>query len=170
MKKYVLTGGPGSGKSSILLELERRGEYVVRESAEDQIKLYQGKGIEKPWLEDDFQDNLLELQLRRESLIPPHADRVWLDRGVLDNFAYISDYNPRMEAAAEKADYESIVFLVENLGSCDTNRVRRERQSEALELERKLENTYRSRGYKIVRVPPIGIENRANYILNHLES
>ena len=48
IRKFVLTGGPGSGKSSIILELERRGEYVVREAAEDVIRLEQAKGIKNP--------------------------------------------------------------------------------------------------------------------------
>ena len=43
-KKYVLSGGPGSGKSSILLGLEQLGEYIVREAAEDYIKYKQAQG------------------------------------------------------------------------------------------------------------------------------
>ena len=45
MKKYILTGGPGSGKSSILLGLEQQGETIIREAAEDYIKHQQAQGI-----------------------------------------------------------------------------------------------------------------------------
>ncbi|MEA3514516.1 MAG: AAA family ATPase [Nanoarchaeota archaeon] len=34
----MLTGGSGSGKSSIILALEQQGEFVIREAAEDYIK------------------------------------------------------------------------------------------------------------------------------------
>ena len=45
----LIYGENGSGKSSILLELERRGEYIIREAAEDVIKRQQSKGIEESY-------------------------------------------------------------------------------------------------------------------------
>lgn len=48
VKKYVITGGPGTGKSSIILALEKKGEHIVHEAAEDFIKLQQARGIKEP--------------------------------------------------------------------------------------------------------------------------
>ena len=79
-QKYILTGAPGSGKSSIILELERRGEYVVREAAEDVIKLAQAKGVEKPWINPGFQKEILRFQIQREQRIHPDAKRAFIDR------------------------------------------------------------------------------------------
>ena len=61
-RKYILTGGPGSGKSSILLELRSRGNTIVREAAEDVIRLEQARGNTKPWELPEFQRKILELQ------------------------------------------------------------------------------------------------------------
>jgi len=83
-KLYVLTGGPSAGKSSILLGLEYlRKETVVREAAEDVIKLHQSLGNPRPWELGDFQDRILQLQLQRENSLP-NIERVFLDRGTLD--------------------------------------------------------------------------------------
>ena len=41
MKRYILTGAPGSGKTAILRQLEREGFGVVDEAATDVIALEQ---------------------------------------------------------------------------------------------------------------------------------
>ena len=38
VKKYVLTGGPGAGKTSLVTYLEILGEVTIREAAEDFIR------------------------------------------------------------------------------------------------------------------------------------
>lgn len=44
VKKYVLTGGPGAGKTSLLIYLEILGELTIREAAEDLIRYQQALG------------------------------------------------------------------------------------------------------------------------------
>ena len=89
-RKYVLTGGPGSGKSSIILALEYRGEAVMREVAGDFINLQQAMGIPEPWKDPKFQDRIRNWQVTREMDADKIAKngRVFLDRGVLDGLAY----------------------------------------------------------------------------------
>ena len=79
-QKYVLTGGPGSGKSSIILALEMQEEYVIREAAEDYIRLRQAQGQPQPWTEADFQDRILDIQMQREARIPLDAEIVSLKK------------------------------------------------------------------------------------------
>ena len=65
-------------------------------------------------------------------------------------------------------DYEKI-FLIENLGNCQTNGVRREDLAEALELERLQEQNYRDLGYEVVRIAPASVDERAREILRYVE-
>lgn len=164
-KKYILTGAPGSGKSSTLLELESRGEYIIREAAEDVIKLEKKRGIETPWEEPDFQRKILHLQLKREAGIPSSLERVFIDRGVLDGLAYTQ---PRTEISREiqwvSHAYEG-VFLIENIGSIERNGIRRETYDEALELEKKLTEIYLMAGYRIIKIPSAPVKDRAETIL-----
>ena len=169
-KKIVLTGGPGTGKSSIILALESQGEYTIREVAEDYIKLRQAQGQQEPWVESDFQTRILELQMQREARIPREAERVFIDRGLADGIAYsqlgTEVYNQILETA--KATKYDRVYLVENLGFTDTNGVRREAQQEAVELGNKLEQEYRNLGYNPIRIPVMPVNERAKFVLENI--
>ncbi len=168
-RKYILTGGPGSGKSSILLELASRGQTIIREAAEDVIRLEQARGNPKPWELPDFQRKILDLQKLNEvwadyGTLP--SSEVYIDRGVHDGLAYTSEgtdiYNLIQRETQRK--YAG-VFLIENLGSIQTNDIRREDQAGALELERKLDFIYQSCGYLVQRIASAPVKERADMIL-----
>lgn len=168
MKNYILTGCPGSGKSSILLYLEIvKGEHIIREAAEDYIRLRQAQGQSAPWTEADFQLNILDIQVQRNAKIPPNAPRVFIDRGYEDGRAYSDDKTllERISQASKGKRYD-LVFLVENLGSTQTNGVRRENHEEALRLEKRVEEIYQGLGYQPVRIPAGPVEDRAKAIMD----
>jgi predicted ATPase len=167
---YLLTGGPGSGKSSIILELEIRGEYTAREGAEDIIKRGQADGYEKPWEQPDFQKKILNLQLLREGRIPSKLERAFLDRGIPDGLAYAGPETPTGKLIKQNTPQYAGVFLIENLGSTDTNRVRREDQAAALEVEKKLERIYQDLGYKVHRIGPGTVNQRTDRILELIQT
>ncbi|MBN2052867.1 AAA family ATPase [Candidatus Woesearchaeota archaeon] len=171
MKRYILTGGPGAGKSSIILALEKQGEYTIREAAEDCIKLKQAQGIKEPWTEPGFQESILELQQQREARVPKEAARVFIDRGLLDGLAYTK---PRTETykkiaeAAAKTKYD-LVFIIEPLETVEKTAVRREDMKEALEIRKKLEETYRQAGYEPILIKAGPLEQRVKKILAHIK-
>src|SRR6516164_8547641 len=53
MKRYILTGTPGSGKTSLLHELKSQGYSVVEEAATDVIALEHRCGNLEPWMQAD---------------------------------------------------------------------------------------------------------------------
>jgi len=165
-KKIVLTGGPGTGKSSIILALENLGEYTIREAAEDWIKYRQAYGIKEPWLEENFQDNILELQLLRESRIPEKATKLFIDRGIADGLAYATPGTTiyeRIKCAAEKTRYDKI-FLIEHLEETEKTEVRRENHEEALRIGDKLEKVYSELGYHITRIEKAPLSKRVQQV------
>jgi predicted ATPase len=168
MEKIVLTGGPGSGKSSIILGLEEIGEAVIREAAEDFIKLKQAQGIREPWLQPGFQEGILRLQLQREARIPNEAQRAFLDRGIADGLAYTDPNSETYQRVLSAVPAYNRIFLVENLGSTETNQVRRENYQEALEIERKLEEVYKTLGYEPIKIGPGTVQERIATILKTL--
>src|SRR6266699_1019649 len=66
MKRYILTGTPGSGKTSILHELKSQGYSVVEEAATDVIALEHRHGNPEPHLQADFIDKIIRLQKQRQ--------------------------------------------------------------------------------------------------------
>ncbi len=169
-QKYILTGAPGSGKSSILLELERRGEHIIREAAEDVIKRYQAKGIEKPWELPNFQGEILDLQIQRENRIPQEAKRVFIDRGIYDGLAYLKEGSEIYKKIKEDGRNYSKIFFIGRLQKTETNKTRREDDLEAALLENKLQETYLQQGYELFKIPQLQLEERAELILNWINS
>ena len=171
--KHILTGGPGSGKSSLILALEQKGEYCIREAAEDIIRYQQALGNKEPWLNPDFQDWILNLQIQREQRIPKEAKRAFIDRGLVDGLAYYElrgrEPSKAIKEATRNLDYEK-VFLIQNLGNCLKTEVRRENLEEALKLERLLKKNYETLGYKVIRIGPAPLEERMSQLLSYIKA
>lgn len=66
VRRFIFTGTPGSGKTSVIMELEKLGHTVIHEAATDVISIEQVKGIEKPWEERDFVDQITYMQKGRQ--------------------------------------------------------------------------------------------------------
>lgn len=154
-----------------MLALEKRGEYIIREAAEDVIKTLQAEGIKEPWLLPDFQEQILELQKQREARIQPEAKRVFIDRGVIDGLAYTDkeDICRKIKEAEKQAGYEKKVFLIEHLGHTEKTEVRREDHEEAIKLGEKLGQIYKELGYEIIRIPAGTVKERLEKMLEELD-
>lgn len=70
MKRYVVTGAPGAGKTSILRELARLGYAVVTEAATDVIVAAQALGEAEPWRGPGFVDTIVAVQRQRQQVAP----------------------------------------------------------------------------------------------------
>lgn len=87
-RRYVLTGAPGSGKTALLEALRQRGHLVVEEAATEVITRQQNRGINEPWLREDFVDLIVRLQRQRQTTPVPNTVGVQLyDRSPLCTLA-----------------------------------------------------------------------------------
>ncbi|MGA9721125.1 MAG: AAA family ATPase, partial [Candidatus Binatus sp.] len=88
MKRYILTGTPGCGKTSIIRSLELAGYPVVEEAATDLIALRQAQGVAEPWRRASFIDDIVNLQKRRQILVADLSSEVqFFDRSPLCSYA-----------------------------------------------------------------------------------
>ncbi|MAH46443.1 hypothetical protein CMI37_11465 [Candidatus Pacearchaeota archaeon] len=175
VEKIALTGAPGSGKTSVLQELECiYEERTIPEAAEDIIKYLQAKGNPKPWELPDFQDRILRLQLQREEQAEQLEGRAFIDRGILDGMAYYQLHGKTLSEAMQEAvkqaegRYEK-VFLIEIRDNCQKTGIRRENLKEARVLEKLQHKNYTDAGYNVEIIPLIRIEDRAKRILRSLQ-
>src|SRR3989344_138997 len=169
-KKYVLTGGPSAGKSSILIGLEFSGESVVNEVATDYIRYMQAQFKPEPWTESNFQNMILKLQLLRECKISENLERIFLDRGIPDGLAYEKEGTENYQIIldiAKKTRYDQI-FVVKPLEFTRTTQVRRENRGEALELCQKMDEVYKGLGYTPLKIEAGPLEERIKFIFEHL--
>ncbi|HSS97677.1 MAG TPA: AAA family ATPase, partial [Terriglobales bacterium] len=134
MKRYILTGTPGSGKTTVLHELKRQGYAVVEEAATDVIAIEHSRGIAEPWRQTDFIDKIVQLQKQRQldMLLSPDELQVY-DRSPICTFALCRylEYQPsasllaEMERIDRENIYERQVFFLENLGFCQPTEARK---------------------------------------------
>ncbi|PRY44889.1 AAA family ATPase [Umezawaea tangerina] len=178
MPKYVLTGTPGAGKTSVLRLLETTGHTVVEEAATDAIALAHALGREDPWQDRTFIDAVLALQRRRQDAVPattPHT--VFFDRSPVCTLA-LSRYLgfPTSPLLAREVDrvvaegvYEQTAFLVRNQGFVRRTAARRISMEDSLVFERVHERTYRELGFDLVEVPAGPLADRAALVCRTVE-
>lgn len=160
MKRYVLTGGHGVGKSSVIAALEHRGEHVAYEAAATIRSLGHARG--QPFPEDipDFEGRALSLHLQRESRVPATAHRVFFDRGATDHLAYsrIGGWPlTEAEVAACRSVRYDLAFLAEPPSS-GLPTVGRVEAAFCRRLVAAIEEIYTELGIPVVRLPygPVG--------------
>jgi predicted ATPase len=172
LEKHVLTGGPGVGKTTVLLELEKLGHCIVPESArmviaEEQQKLDGDLPWTKPY---EFQCRVVDRQLELEQRV--HGDgQAFLDRGLIDVLAFHRHYRipmpPELPFEARKREYATIFFF-DTLPSYRTDAQRKEKPEQARAIHDLIAQTYRELGYGLVRVPVLEPKERAQYIIDYV--
>ena len=173
MRRYILTGAPGGGKTAILRLLERRGHAVVEEAATDVIALATAEGRSLPHTDPGFIDDILDLQVTRQA----RADRVDNDRVIFDRspictwaLAVFLGYapSPALRAEVERIDREGVyargVFFIQNQGFVTTTDARRITFEDSVAFEQVHAETYRQFGYDLIAIPPGPLAERAGRI------
>jgi len=177
MKRYILTGAPGAGKTLILRQLEVEGFSVVEEAATDLIALWHAQGIAEPWREDFFLDAIAELQKQRQmrAAFEPVAIQ-FHDRSAICTAA-LATYLERPASATlirelgriqAESIFEKQVFFIRNLGFIKNTDARRISFEDTLRFERIHEDVYRSFGVDLVFIEPGSVVARAAEITNAL--
>lgn len=84
MRRFIISGAPGAGKTAIIRQLELDGFSVVEEAATDVIAAAQARGIAEPWTDASFIDTVADLQKQRQirAAYQP-ADVQFYDRSVV---------------------------------------------------------------------------------------
>ncbi|GAB3675902.1 AAA family ATPase [Saccharopolyspora tripterygii] len=174
MPRYVLTGAPGAGKTAILRQLEIEGHVVVEEAATDVIALAQARGVEKPWEDSRFIDEVITLQRRRESAV--RAATAFFDRSPVCTLA-LSRYlgfspTPLLTDAIERVvaakTYSATVFFVRSQGFVEPTAARQISHEDSLAFEQLHEKTYRELGFRLVEVPAARLDERVALVRQNL--
>ena len=168
LKKFIITGGPGSGKSTTIKALSAMGYQTVDEASriiiEEQLK--EGGDI-VPWKRlHEFNVVISNLQMELESAA--REGTVFLDRGIIDNLAYCEwggiEPPNELKKAVEKSRYDKVFLLMPLPIVNDV--VRRENQAEAEKLSGLIKKAYQSLGYEVIEVPPSAVEDRVKFIID----
>ena len=172
-KKIIITGGPGTGKSTIINELIKRGYACLQEISRQVTLQAQKNGIDQLFLTNPLLFSELLLKGRQQQYIESknlETDIVFFDRGIPDVLAYmdfIGDVYPESFIHLCKASPYDTVFILkpwEDIYTSDNERY--ESFEQALQIHDHLVNTYKNYNYTLIDVPFDTVENRTNFILN----
>ena len=173
MKRFILTGAPGAGKTAILRQLEIDGFSVVEEAATDIIAAAQAKGIPEPWMNASFIDEVAKLQRERQIRASCQPDEIQFhDRCIVCTMAlatYLgypcsSFLTSELERLKEDSIYETRVFFIRNLGFVTPTDARRISFEETLRFEKIHEDTYRNFDFDLIPIGPGNLLERVHTI------
>ncbi len=170
--KIVLAGGPGTGKSTTLQALVKKGCCCLEEVSRQVTLEAQQQGITQLFLTDPllFSQKLLEGRIAQYKKTDTFTeDFCFLDRGIPDVSAYMEYKNEAVPQNFREADqnfrYDQIFFfpIWEDIYNSDNERY--ESLEEAKKIQYFLRNAYQNLGYNIIEVPKISVEARVDFIL-----
>jgi predicted ATPase len=160
LQRYIFTGAPGAGKTTLVHGLAALGYMVVEEAATDVIAEQQGAGVSEPWTAAEFISDVLRLQVARQGVSPAHGV-VLFDRSPVCTLALTRFLNrPIPQVLTDEVGrlvangfYQREVFFVRPLGFVRPTAARRITYEDSLAFEAIHESTYRSLGFTLIDVP-----------------
>ena len=172
MRRFIITGAPGAGKTAIIRQLELDGFSVVEEAATDVIAATQAQETE-PWRHPSFIDVVAKLQRDRQIRASYQPDDVQFhDRCAVCTAALAvwlgHPFSPFLSSELERirkgAVYQKRVFFIRNLGFVRPTEARRITFEETVRFEKVHEETYRDFGFELVSVEPKSLPERTSII------
>jgi predicted ATPase len=175
---FVITGGPGAGKTTVLHELTRRGFACVPEVARQIIREQMGSnGDALPWGNTArYAELMMERSVARYRENLGCREPRFLDRGIPDTLCYAGiiglDANAivSMRQTCETYRYNQRAIITppwEQIYTTDGER--KQTFAEAVDVYGRMAETYRDCGYELIQLPKISPRERADFILRRLE-
>lgn len=169
---YVITGGPSSGKSTVIELLKDDGYTTTHEVARHFIDLQRINGRSTEEIranQRQFQHKVLNLQIQLERRLDPQ-EMIFLDRGLPDELAYYQYFDlapdEKLVEYLEYATYKKIFIM--DLLPLDKDYARTEDLAAQKALHQLIIDIYKSRSEPIVMVPVLPPKERVAFILANL--
>ena len=172
---FVVTGGPGAGKSTLIDGLERLGYARTVEAGrgiiQDQVAI---GGRALPWCDPRaFAEMMLCWEMRSHHMARGRAGPVFFDRGVPDVIGYMRLLDlavpAHMETAAQSFRYNRRVFIAPPWPDIfEQDGERRQTFDEAVRTHEAMVATYTCHGYELVELPRAPVSERIAFVLAHI--
>ncbi len=175
-KKIVITGGPGTGKSTVIEALEQQNYFCMPEISRQIILEAKNKGIDQLFLSKPLLFSQMVLKGREKQYHQASNSQktmVFFDRGLPDVHGYMNylgvDYPDLYVDSCKKYPYTHIFMMPPWKEIYKEDNERYESYEQSLAIFNHLKKTYQDLGYTVVEVPKGTIEKRAQFILESVK-
>ncbi|WP_026753302.1 AAA family ATPase [Sediminibacter sp. Hel_I_10] len=173
-QRIVITGGPGTGKSSIINALLQRGKTCYEEVSRQVTLEARKSGVEQLFLTDPLLFSNLLLKARTDQFLDAKTEtvnQIFYDRGLPDVLAYMdfvnSAYPENFTSVCEQHVYDHIFILAPWKDIFVSDNERYENFEQAEQIHQQLIKTYKRFGYELLDIPFGTVSERTDFILNH---
>ena len=169
---FVLTGGPGSGKTTLIEALCQSGFATSLEAGRGIIRDQSAiGGTALPWRDRAlFAELMLSWEMRSYQAAREQTGPVFFDRGVPDTLGYLRltdlPVSEHVMHAAERFRYARRVFIAPPWPDIFTQDAERKQTlDEAERTYHALVKTYTELGYELAPLPLAPVETRLRFVL-----
>lgn len=174
-QKIVITGGPGTGKTTLITELEKRNYTCTPEISRQVTQMARQQGIEQLFLENPLLFSQLLLEGREKQFLEAtelESDVIFFDRGIPDVHAYMDFFGTNYpDIYIEKSTayrYDNIFLLPPWKSIYKTDEERYESFEHSVAIHEHLKKVYTELDYQVIEVPTGEIVYRVDFILDKL--
>lgn len=169
---FVLTGGPGAGKTTLIEALASRGLATMPEAGRAIIRDQLAIGGPATHQNDPalFAELMLAFDMQSYRRAQDQAGPVFFDRGVTELAGYHAMMGlptpPHFRAAAQRFRYNAKVFVAPPWPEIFANDSERKQSfEEAVRTHDAMAQAYAAFGYQIVPLPKASVEERLRFVL-----
>ena len=170
----VITGGPGSGKSTILDSLSKLGYKFIGETARTIIKERLSRGLQPRPSPEEFAQQIFAIDFKNYFTHIDTVEPVFFDRSFLDSASMIFDAttteNKRVTEILKTYRFGKNVFIAPPWKEIYRNDSERDQSYEdSIAICEKLRTWYELNDYVLIQLPKCDIEGRIQFILDHIK-
>jgi len=171
---YVITGGPGGGKTSLLERLASKGCEFVPETARQIIKDRLAKGLTPRPDAKTFAIEIFNQDWKNFTSNSNLSSLLFFDRSFIDSACMLFDSDvdsyEQIKGTYKANRYNTKVFITPPWKEIYQNDSERDQSFEqSIGVYERLEKWYKEHDYDIIALPKDTIENRAKFILHQVE-
>jgi predicted ATPase len=172
--RFVITGGPGGGKTTTLNALAERGYIYAPDSARAIIRERLACGLSPRLPLEQFGNGILQMDIARyrETSVTDHP--VFFDGGIVGALCFLDQLNAislgKAEEYVRSFPYNKVVIFMppwEEIYRTDAERD--QTFSESVQVFESLRKWYAWWGYETVEAPRATVDRRVNFILQTVE-